>query len=457
MYDMTCGCLVLAAGKGTRMYSSQPKVLVEILGEPMLWYVFEALIPLFKDRLWTVVGYMHNDVKRAFVGQDLHWILQARQLGTGHALQMAWPVLDIVGLTRLVVVNGDTPLLSGDRILRFIEKSIAADADLSFMTMLMDDPGAAFGRIVRQNQRVVAIVEAKDYNVQHWEPETSEINVGVYCLKLATMATLLTKLTNYNKSGEFYITDLVGLAVAENLCVVDINCGDNLYLLGINSPAELIAAEEFKREIIIREWLQYGVTIRAPDTVRIGPRVRLERGCEVTGPCELYGSTTVAAGARIASHTVLLNSTVGKGAEVKSFSHLEGARIEVGTKVGPFARLRPGTLLQDGAAVGNFVEVKKSTLGPGSKAGHLTYLGDARIGAEVNIGAGTITCNYDGKRKHETHIEDQAFIGSNAALVAPVRIGEGSLVGAGSVITKDVPAGILAVGRGRQVNLQRKP
>ncbi|MGE4298244.1 MAG: bifunctional UDP-N-acetylglucosamine diphosphorylase/glucosamine-1-phosphate N-acetyltransferase GlmU [Desulfovibrionaceae bacterium] len=447
------GALILAAGKGTRMYSDRPKVLRELLGEPMLRYVRDALAPLFADRLFTVIGFGADAVRAAFAGVANGWVVQERQLGTGHALQAAWDALRGAGVTQVVVVNGDTPLITQAHVADFAAR--AQDADVAFMTLTLAEPGG-FGRVVREEGRIVGIVEAKDYDAARHGPATGEINAGVYCLRLDAVEPLLGGLSPDNNSGEYYITDLVGMAVASGLNVVGVSCGHDPCLLGINSPRELAAAEALLRGRIVDQALDAGVVIHAPESVRIGPGVVLEPGAELCGPCELYGSTRIARGAVVMSHTWVKDSAVGAGSEIRPFSHLDGARVAAGCLVGPYARLRPGAVLEDGSRVGNFVEMKKAVLGKGAKASHLTYLGDAEIGAGSNIGAGTITCNYDGKNKFKTVLEENVFIGSNTALVAPVTVGKGALVGAGSVITKDVPAGQMAIARGKQKNLPRR-
>lgn len=453
--NTSIGAVVLAAGKGTRMHSGKPKVLQELLGEPMLRYVYVALDPLFGEGIWTVIGHGADQVEAAFAGEERHFVMQEQQLGTGHALQMAWPEIEKAGVSRVLVVNGDTPLLPQPRLMQFMKEVVAADADIGFMTLSLPDPGA-FGRVVRHNGDVAAIVEAKDYDESLYGPEPNEINAGIYLLKVETIAPMLKRLKNTNKSGEYYVTDLVGFAVEEQRKVVGVNCGQDPHLLGINNPAELVRSESLLRTNIVLEWLEQGVMLHAPETVRIGPRARLEPGATVTGPAEIYGKSVIHTGAVIESHTVLYDATVEEQARVRSFSHLEKAHVGPECIVGPYARLRPGAELEQGARVGNFVEMKKSVLGKGSKANHFTYLGDSEVGRDVNIGAGTITCNYDGKNKYKTVIEDGAFIGSNSSLVAPVIIGKQALVGAGSVITKDVPGEHLAVARGKQRNMLKK-
>jgi bifunctional UDP-N-acetylglucosamine pyrophosphorylase/glucosamine-1-phosphate N-acetyltransferase len=448
------GALALAAGKGTRMKSDAPKVLKTLLGKPMLWYVEQALTELCGQAVFTVIGHRAELVEAAFGELAGRFVHQTEQLGTGHALAAALPALTAAGLSHVLVVNGDAPLVTAASLARFCDAALAAAADVAFVTIELPDP-AAYGRVVRGPDGV-RIVEAKDFEPAVHGPATGEINAGVYLLRLGVVAPLLSRLSNNNKSGEYYITDLVELAQAAGLSVLPVNRGADEAYLGINSPRELVGAEDILRRRLVETHLEAGVVVRAADSVRIGPEVVIAPGVELCGPLELYGPTRIAAGTTIASHCLLQNVLVGENVAIGAFCHLENARIEAGCQVGPYARLRPGAVMETGARVGNFVEMKKSVLGPGAKAGHLTYLGDAVIGAGVNIGAGTITCNYDGVHKHRTVIGERAFIGSNSALVAPVTIGCDALVGAGSVITSDVPDGMLALGRGRQVTKPRK-
>ncbi len=447
------GAVILAAGKGTRMYSDTPKVLQRILEEPMLRYVYDAVTPV-AETVWTVIGHRADMVTSAFPERAASCILQEQQLGTGHALQTAWPALKAAGMEFALVVNGDTPLVPESTLRAFTRAALDSRADLAFITLTLDDP-AAFGRVVRKNGQVSAVVEAKDYDPALHGPEPKEINAGIYLLRMRTIEPLLPRLSSANKSGEFYITDLIGLAVAEGLAVTGHNLGNDQNLLGINNPAELVRSEELIRARIVDDFLQNGVIIRSPHGVRIGPDVRIEKGTEITGPCELYGTTRIERGTRIASHCRIASSTLEEGTTMHSFCHVQEAVIGPRCIVGPYARLRPGAVLEEAAHIGNFVEMKKARLGKGAKANHLTYLGDAEIGAGANIGAGTITCNYDGVNKFRTTIGASAFIGSNTALVAPVTVGAGALIGAGSVITKDVPDDHLGVTRPPQRNLPR--
>ena len=450
--DFKLGILVLAAGKGTRMHSDNPKVLQPMLGEPMLRYVLDALAPLAGDALWTVIGHGADAVRAHFPGNGTRFILQEQQLGTGHALQTAWPVLEASNVSHVLVVNGDTPLISDAAMRRFMETAQAGRADLAFLTLTPND-AAAFGRVVRENGEVRAIIEAKDFSEKEHGPCPKEINSGIYFLRRAAISPLLPELRNANKSGEFYITDLVELAVSRNVRVSGVQAGNDMHLLGVNTPAELVAAEELLRARLVKQALDGGALVFMPSQVRLGPDAVIEPGASLTGPCEVYGKSRVARGARVSSHCYLEDTEILPGAVVHSFCHFVGARVGENCITGPFARMRPGAVMEEGAHLGSYVEMKKSRLGKGAKANHLAYLGDADIGAGANIGAGVITCNYDGQNKHATRIGEGAFVGSNASLVAPVTIGDGAFVGAGSVITKDVPAENLGIGRVRQKNL----
>ena len=445
--------LVLAAGKGTRMRSPKAKVLQTLLNEPMLFYVYEALSPIVRDNVLTVVGHDADNVAAAFPAMADRFVTQAEQLGTGHALQVAWEAVEKSGASHCLVINGDTPLVTVEALDRLV--AAQGCCDLAFMTITPRDTGA-FGRVVRDaERRIRAIVEAKDYDFSLHGPVTGEVNAGIYLLKIETIGPLLHKLENTNKSGEYYITDLVELAVEQGLSVDGVQAGNDISLMGINSPRELINAESTLRARIVDELIDSGVLIHNPGTVIIGPRAKVEPGAEIFGHCEIYGASSVAAGARLGSYNHITDATFATGCVVREFNHIEGAEVGEGVTVGPYSRLRPGAKLEKDARIGNFVEMKKATLGEGAKASHLTYLGDTIVGAGANIGAGTITCNYDGKNKFTTRIGAGAFIGSNTALVAPVSVGDNALIGAGSTITKDVPDNQTGIARGKQVNLKR--
>ncbi|MDR1947524.1 MAG: bifunctional UDP-N-acetylglucosamine diphosphorylase/glucosamine-1-phosphate N-acetyltransferase GlmU [Desulfovibrio sp.] len=450
--DKSLSAVVFAAGKGTRMHSPLPKVLQPLLEEPMLRYVLSAADPLCPGRVHTLIGHRADLVRGAFPEREGLFIAQDEQLGTGHALATAWGSLRGNPPEYLLVINGDTPLLEEKTLAAFAGKSIRERRDLSFISLTLRDTGD-FGLVLRRDGRVQGIVEAGDFNERIHGPKNGEINAGIYCLRTAAVVPLLPLIGNDNTKGEFYITDLVALAAARGLSVEACNLGDDPRLSGINTPAELSRSEEYLRALIVERHLGNGVLIRAPQSVRIGPAVCIEAGADITGPCEIYGRSRIGAGVRIASHCRLQDTAMEQDADMRSFCHAEQAVIGRGCIVGPYARLRPGSVLEEGAHMGNFVEMKKARLGKGAKANHLSYLGDAEVGEGANIGAGTITCNYDGANKHRTRIGAGAFIGSNTALVAPVDIGNGAVVGAGSVITRAVPADSLGVSRARQRSL----
>ncbi|MDR2801432.1 MAG: bifunctional UDP-N-acetylglucosamine diphosphorylase/glucosamine-1-phosphate N-acetyltransferase GlmU [Desulfovibrio sp.] len=451
------GAVIFAAGQGTRMYSSTPKVLLTLLEKPMLGYVQDALDLLCPGRVHTLIGFGADRVRAAFPEREGSFIIQEKQLGTGHALLTALTALDATGdgaPEYLLAVNGDTPLVETEILRDFTEKAVGGKNDLAFISLSLCETGS-FGLVLRRGEEVAGIVEARDFDETRHGPKGNEINAGVYCFRVEAVRPLLPLLSAGNRSGEMYITDLVGLALNRDLKVRAYRRGEDARLLGVNTPAELSRAEECLRARIVERHLESGVLLRNPGMLRIGPEVVLEKGVEVTGPCEIYGGSRIAAGTRIASHCRLFNAVLERDVDMRSFCHVEDARIGARCVVGPYARLRPGAVMEEDAHIGNFVEMKKARLGAGAKANHLAYLGDAEVGAKANIGAGTITCNYDGRNKHLTRIGEKAFIGSNSSLIAPVDIGAGALIGAGSVISKDVPENRLGLTRAQQLTLPK--
>ena len=449
------GYVLLAAGKGTRMHSDSPKVLQTVLGKPLLGYVFDALGHVPPRLVWTVIGFGAEEVRSTFSGRDLQYVLQEEQLGTGHAVTLAWPEVVLSDLSHVCVLNGDTPYVPVQEVESLAAVCAEEGAAMGMLTLELDNP-FGYGRVVRSAEgTVLRVVEEKDFDAVEHGGEINEVNSGVYVFDVRQCSELLSKMDQDNAQGEFYLTQMISLCAESGRGIVGMPFGSSGLLRGINSPRELVHFEESMRREIVERFLQAGVILRGADSLVIGPDVEIAPGAEITGPCEIYGRTCIGRGARIASHCWIKDAVLGS-CQVKSFSHIEGARVGDGANIGPFARLRPGTDVGGKARVGNFVEVKNSVLHEGAKAGHLTYLGDSEIGSGANIGAGTITCNYDGVRKHRTEIRANAFIGSNTALVAPVIVGEGALVGAGSVVTKDVPDGALCVARARQANIERK-
>lgn len=442
--------LVLAAGKGTRMKSSGPKVMQSLLGKPMLWYVVQTLTQVLAKDVYPVVGYAKEQILAYFKDWDLRFIEQEEQLGTGHAVQCAWPLIEEQKVDYVLVINGDTPLVQVEHVLSLIQ-AIRAGYDLVFLSLELADPGS-YGRVVRDKDgKVLKIVEAKDCPP---DLKTREINAGIYGFSIDFLSKTLFQLTNNNAQKEYYITDLVQLAIEQGYKVKAINAGTDKALLGVNTLEELVEQEEWLRKQIIKKWLKQGVLLRSGQHLVIGPEVELEPGAEVEGPAKIMGKSKLTKTAWIGSYVYIEDSFIA--GKIYEFSHIVGAKVAPGANIGPYARLRPGAIVEDMARVGNFVEMKKTVLGPKSKASHLTYLGDCEVEDEVNIGAGTITCNYDGQKKHKTIIRKGAFIGSNTALVAPVEIGNNALVGAGSTITKNVEDNTVVVARAKQVVIRKK-
>lgn len=453
--SVTLGYVLLAAGKGTRMHSDSPKVLQTVLGKPLLGYVFDALGHVPPGLVWTVIGFGAQEVRSTFASRDLQFVLQEEQLGTGHAVSLAWPEIVASGLSHVCVLNGDTPYVPVQEVETLADLCREEGAAMGMLTLELENP-FGYGRVIRSNEGVVLrVVEEKDFDAVEYGGEINEVNSGVYVFDVVKCTELLAKMDRDNAQGEFYLTQMISLCAQAGLAVAGMPFGSSELLRGINSPRELVDFEESLRARIVEEHLRAGVILRNGVSIVIGPDVEIAPGAEIVGPCEIYGRSRIERGARISSHCWIRDAVLGP-CQVKSFSHIEGAHVGEGASIGPYARLRPGADIGRKARVGNFVEVKNAVLHEGAKAGHLSYLGDSVIGADVNIGAGTITCNYDGVRKHRTEIRENAFIGSNTALVAPVIVGAGAVVGAGSVVTKDVPDGVLCVARARQTNIERK-
>lgn len=450
----TIGYVILAAGKGTRMHSASPKVLKTVLDKPLLGHVYSQLSHVPEELVWTVVGHGADQISKIFADRQKGFVYQHEQLGTGHAVQLAWPQVADSGVTHVCVINGDTPHVPVAEIKALVLECSRAQAAMGVLTTFLSNP-FGYGRIIKNDMgNIQSIIEEKDLSAKQKELEIHEINTGVYVFDVSQCTPLLSLLNRDNQQNEYYLTQMVSLCREKGHEVVGLALKDNIFMRGINSPQELVAFEESLRKQIVRDHQHAGVIIRWGQNVIIGPDVTIEPGVEITGPTEIYGQTHIEAGTHIASHCWIKDSIL-RSCQVKSFSHIDSAQIMDGAIIGPFARLRPGTIIHPDARVGNFVEVKNSTLHAGAKASHLTYLGDSEIGQEANIGAGTITCNFDGVLKHRTIIGEQAFIGSNTALVAPVTIGKKALVGAGSVVTKNVPETMLCVARARQVNIDR--
>jgi len=438
--------IVLAAGQGKRMRSDLPKVLHPIGGRALLAHVLDAARGLAPAKTLVVHGHGAERVRAAFAEAQVDWVLQAEQLGTGHAVQQA--MKQASGNGDVLILYGDVPLVRPATLKRLID---AARDGVAVMTTEVEDP-KGYGRIVRAtNGDVERIVEEKDAKPE--ELAIREINAGFMALSGKRLQGWLGKISNRNAQQEYYLTDVVTLAVKEGVRVVAVKVDDVDEVAGVNSKAELAALERAFQRREAKRLMDDGVSLADPARIDVRGTLECGRDVVIDVNCLFEGRVKLGDGVRVGPNCVLRNVTLGAGTEVLPFSHLEDSEVGARCRLGPYARLRPGSHLAEEVHIGNFVEVKASRLGPQSKANHLSYIGDSEVGANVNIGAGTITCNYDGVSKNKTVIEDDCFIGSDTTLVAPVRVARGSYIGAGSTITKDTPAGQLTVARGRQVSI----
>ncbi len=441
--------IVLAAGKGTRMNSELAKVLHPLLGRPLLAYPLVACREAGVGRIVAVVGHQADRVREALAAPDLAFALQAEQRGTGHAVSVAREALDGFSGTALILCV-DVPLLRPETLVLLADRHRASGDRVTVLSMEPADP-TGYGRLVRDGDgRLRAIVEERDADGA--QRAVREVNTGTYAVDVPWLWDAVAGLAADNSQGEYYLTDIVAAAAREGRAG-SVLLEDPDEVMGINSRVHLAEAGAVLRDRINRAWMEAGVTLEDPSSTWIEPGVVLSPDVTVGPGVRLAGATRVAVGAWIETGCVVTDSEIGPGARIKPYSVVGEAKVGPGAQVGPFAHLRPGAVLEDDAKVGNFVEMKKAVLGRGSKASHLTYLGDAAVGPGANIGAGTITCNYDGVHKHATVIGEGAFIGSNTALVAPVTVGAGATVAAGSTITKHVPAGGLGVARAKQRNV----
>ncbi|MCP5267007.1 MAG: bifunctional UDP-N-acetylglucosamine diphosphorylase/glucosamine-1-phosphate N-acetyltransferase GlmU [Burkholderiaceae bacterium] len=438
--------VVLAAGMGKRMRSDLPKVLHPLAGKPLLGHVLDCARSLQPNRLVVIYGHGGEQVPTAMAADDLRWALQAPQLGTGHAVMQAVPELDDSVPT--LVLYGDVPLTRPETLRRLVD---AAGSDrLALLTVVLDDP-SGYGRIVRDGDRIVRIVEQKD--ADDATLAIREINTGIMIAPTPALKRWLAGLSNSNAQAEYYLTDVVAAAVADGVAVVAAHPDAEWETLGVNSKRQLAELERIFQADLAGRLMDDGVMLADPARIDVRGTLRCGRDVSIDVNCVFEGVVTIGDGARIGANCVIRNATIGAGAQLLPFTHVEDARIGADARIGPYARLRPGTELAEHTHVGNFVEMKNTRMGAGSKANHLAYVGDAEVGERVNIGAGTITCNYDGANKFRTVIEDDAFIGSDTQLVAPVRVGAGATLGAGTTLTRDAPAGKLTVSRARQVTI----
>jgi len=448
---MSTNVIILAAGKGTRMRSTLPKVLQPLAGRPLLGHVIETAKKLNAANIITIYGHGGNLVQQAFAQENVEWVEQAEQLGTGHAVKVTLPVLPTDGVS--LILSGDVPCITEATLKKLLQAS--AETGIGIVTLTVDD-ATGYGRIVRKNGEIQAIVEHKDANDE--QRKIKEFNTGIYCVNNAKLHEWLPKLSNENAQGEYYLTDIIAMAIADGLSVASVEPELAFEVEGVNDRVQLATLEREFQNNQAKKLMQQGVHLIDPARfdlrghLSVGQDVRIDINVIIEGDCEFGDHVEIGAGC------VIKNSKIAAGTKVQPYSIFDNAIVGADAQIGPFSRLRPGAKLADEVHIGNFVEVKNSSIGLGSKANHFTYLGDAEVGAGSNIGAGTITCNYDGANKFKTIIGDSAFIGSNSSLVAPVNIGNGATVGAGSVITRDVAENSLAFERSKQVakeNYQR--
>lgn len=438
--------VILAAGKGTRMRSDLPKVLHPLAGRPLVSHVISAARAIGGKKICVVYGFGGDAVPRMLNDESLTFVLQAEQLGTGHAVQQALPALDANGVT--LVLYGDVPLIRPDTLKPLI--AAAQAGNLGLLTVMLHDP-AGYGRIVRENGRVARIIEHKD--ATEIEREICEVNTGILAASTAKLHAWLGQLKSNNAQGEYYLTDIIAMAVADGVDVLTSHPADEWEVLGVNSKSQLAELERIHQRNIAKALLDDGVTLIDPARIDVRGELVCGRDVVIDVGCIFEGRVEIGNGVSIGPYCVLKNARIASGTKIDAFSHLVESDIGEDVRIGPFSRTRPGTRLMRDAHVGNFVEIKNSVVAEGAKVNHLSYVGDAEVGTKTNIGAGTITCNFDGANKHKTIIGENAFIGSNTALVAPVTIGDGATIGAGSVITKDAPAGELTLARGKQLTI----
>lgn len=445
---MKSAAIILAAGQGTRMKSKYPKVMHKLFDKHMLSYILSAVEGVKIEKKIVVLGHGADEVRQV-LDKDIQIAHQKEQLGTGHAVLQAQSLL--TGEEEYVLVLcGDTPLLRAETLERLISKHQQAEAALTILTANLSNP-TGYGRIIRNGEGVQAIVEEKDASLQ--QKEIKEINTGAYCFRGDFLIEALQQLTNDNAQGEYYLTDLVELAVQKGLRTRAYILDDAREGMGINNRIQLAEAQKILGLRFLEKLMLEGVTIIDPQNTYISGDVQIGKDTIIYPGVYLEGKTTIGKECLIGPHTRIVDSKIGNNVEIQNTVILESS-IADNCKIGPFAYIRPGTVIENNVKIGDFVEIKKSTISEGSKVPHLSYIGDAYIGKKVNIGCGTITCNYDGKQKHKTIIHDHAFIGSNTNLVAPITIGKSAIIGAGSTITKEVPQNSLSVGRGRQKNIE---
>ena len=437
--------IIMAAGKGTRMKSDLPKVVHLAHGKPMIVRIIDALNALDVEENILVLGHKKEKVLEV-LGNDISYVVQQEQLGTGHAVKQAVPkIKDYDG--DVLIINGDIPLIRKQTLIDFYNLYKNENADGIILSAIFENP-FSYGRVIKDGDKVLRIVEEKEANEE--QKKVKEINAGVYIFKAQNLVKALEKINNNNEKGEYYITDVIEILSKENKKIISYSLEDSMEIQGVNSKVELALVSKVLRERKNTALMEDGVILIDPATTYIDDEVKIGRDTTIYPNVTLQGNTEIGENSEILSGTRIIDSKIYDNVRIES-SVIEESIIENGVTIGPYAHLRPKSHLKENVHIGNFVETKKSTLEKGVKAGHLTYLGDAHIGEKTNIGAGTITCNYDGKNEFKTEIGKEVFIGSDTMLVAPVNIGDNSLIGAGSVITKDVPSDSLSVERSKQI------
>jgi bifunctional UDP-N-acetylglucosamine pyrophosphorylase/glucosamine-1-phosphate N-acetyltransferase len=437
--------IILAAGKGTRMFSDKPKVLHTIAGKGMLQHVLDTATSLNPAKTIIVYGHGGEMVRQSLVRNTATYVLQEPQLGTGHAVQQALPHLDEDGLS--LVLYGDVPLIQQETL----KKILTNETSLTLLTQQLDNP-KGYGRIVRDVAgKVCSIIEEKDATPE--QRQIQEVNTGILAAPTKQLRTWLANLRNDNAQGEYYLTDIVAMAVAQGVKIETAQPANEWEVIGINNKLQQAELERVWQKELANRLLLQGVTLADPARLDIRGELVCDREVEIDVGCIFEGIVHLGNGVKVGAYSVIKNSRIAAQTNIATYSHIDEAEIGAGCVIGPFARIRPGSKLQNEVHIGNFVEIKNSDIANNSKANHLSYIGDATIGSRVNIGAGTITCNYDGANKFRTVIEDDAFIGSDTQLVAPVTVGRGTTIGAGSTITKDTPAGGLTLSRAKQIDI----
>ncbi|PSJ18689.1 bifunctional UDP-N-acetylglucosamine diphosphorylase/glucosamine-1-phosphate N-acetyltransferase GlmU [Nitrosomonas supralitoralis] len=440
--------VILAAGAGKRMHSSLPKVLHTLADRPLLAHVINTARMLSPSKIFVIIGHDGEKIKQSIIGDDLRWIIQKQQLGTGHAVMQALPQLDHAGLT--LILYGDVPLVSSYTLRQLVN---AANGDNCVMLSAILENPFGYGRVVRdlESSEITAIVEQKDASVE--QQGIHEINTGIMLIPNAYLHKWLPNIENNNTQLEYYLTDIIALAVKSGVSVISSQAENFWEVKGVNNKCQLAELERLFQQHCANKLLDAGVSLIDPARIDIRGELLCGSDVEIDINCIFEGTVKLGNFVRIGANCILKNVTVASGSIINPFSMVEDAEIGENCKIGPYARIRPGTRLASKVQIGNFVEVKNSQIGTGSKANHLSYIGDSGIGKNVNIGAGTITCNYDGVNKHHTIIEDDVFIGSDTQLIAPVKISKGTTIGAGSTITKETPENQLTLSRSKQISV----